>query len=107
MEFAELIKTPKVDNCILRRSHGSLIEGTLCLTSHHLIFSSRASDKDELMVSRFIIVKVGQQQVSMNVEKLHFRNAILPQSKSIFLSLSIEMLEILVMDVTGFSLLKL
>ena len=50
MEFAELIKTTKVDNVILRRVHSSLVEGTLCLTSHHLIFSSRVSEKDEMMV---------------------------------------------------------
>lgn len=51
MEFAELIKTTRVDNVILRKQGGNLIEGTLCLTSHHLIFSSRVSEKDELMVS--------------------------------------------------------
>eukprot|EP00794_Sanderia_malayensis_P012002 gene12002-13241_t len=50
MEFAELIKTTRVDNVILRRLHVPLIEGTLCLTSHHLIFSSRASEKDEMML---------------------------------------------------------
>ncbi len=50
MEFAELIKTTRVDNVILRRAHTSLIEGTLGLTSHHLIFSSRVSEKDEMMV---------------------------------------------------------
>ena len=51
MEFAELIKTTRVDNVILRRQGSSLVEGTLCLTSHHLIFSSRVSEKDELMVN--------------------------------------------------------
>lgn len=50
MEFAELIKTTRVDSVILRKQGGSLIEGTLCLASHHLIFSSRVSEKDELMV---------------------------------------------------------
>ena len=50
MEFAELIQTTRVDNVILRRLGGNLIEGTLCLTSHHLIFSSRVAENDELMV---------------------------------------------------------
>ena len=50
MEFAELIQTTRVDNVILRRLGGNLIEGTLCLTSHHLIFSSRGEENDELMV---------------------------------------------------------
>jgi len=50
MEFAELIKTTRVDNVILRKMGGNLIEGTLCLTSHHLIFSSRVSESDEILI---------------------------------------------------------
>ncbi|NWX18838.1 MTMR9 protein, partial [Aegotheles bennettii] len=41
MEFAELIKTPRADNVVLHRPLHQAVEGTLCLTGHHLIFSSR------------------------------------------------------------------
>nr|XP_056708637.1 myotubularin-related protein 9 [Euleptes europaea] len=47
MEFAELIKTPRADNVILHRPFYPLVEGTLCLTGHHLIFSSRRQDNME------------------------------------------------------------
>uniref|UniRef100_A0A8C5TRB7 GRAM domain-containing protein n=1 Tax=Malurus cyaneus samueli TaxID=2593467 RepID=A0A8C5TRB7_9PASS len=44
MEFAELIKTPRADNVVLHRPFHAAVEGTLCLTGHHLIFSSRRHD---------------------------------------------------------------
>ncbi|XP_074905036.1 myotubularin-related protein 9 isoform X2 [Buteo buteo] len=47
MEFAELIKTPRADNVVLHRSFYLAVEGTLCLTGHHLIFSSRRQDNAE------------------------------------------------------------
>lgn len=47
MEFAELIKTPRADNVILHRPFYLAVEGTLCLTGHHLIFSSRRQDNAE------------------------------------------------------------
>ncbi|XP_062979810.1 myotubularin-related protein 9 [Elgaria multicarinata webbii] len=47
MEFAELIKTPRADNVILHRPFYPTVEGTLCLTGHHLIFSSRRQDNVE------------------------------------------------------------
>ncbi|XP_054843975.1 myotubularin-related protein 9 [Eublepharis macularius] len=47
MEFAELIKTPRADNVILYRPFYPLVEGTLCLTGHHLIYSSRRQDNVE------------------------------------------------------------
>jgi myotubularin-related protein 9 len=51
MEFVELIKAPKVDKVILRRTLFPTIEGTLCLTGHHLILSSRREEAQELWVS--------------------------------------------------------
>ncbi|KAK1171745.1 myotubularin-related protein 9-like [Acipenser oxyrinchus oxyrinchus] len=48
MEFAELIKTPRVDNVVLHRPFMSRVEGTLCLTGHHLILSSRQDSNEEL-----------------------------------------------------------
>lgn len=47
MEFAELIKTPRADNVVLHRPFYQAVEGTLCLTGHHLIFSSRRHDNAE------------------------------------------------------------
>ncbi|XP_064267647.1 myotubularin-related protein 9 [Passer domesticus] len=47
MEFAELIKTPRADNVVLHRPFHAAVEGTLCLTGHHLIFSSRRQDNAE------------------------------------------------------------
>ena len=44
-----MIKTAKVDQVVLQRRNVK-IKGTLCLTSHHIIFADRTSDQDELMV---------------------------------------------------------
>ncbi|XP_045471939.1 myotubularin-related protein 9 [Harmonia axyridis] len=41
MEFAELITSPNLDRVILQDSLKNSIEGTLCITGHHLILSSR------------------------------------------------------------------
>lgn len=52
MEFIELIKVPKVDNVTMRRNALPTVEGgTLCITSHHLILSSRKDGEEELWVS--------------------------------------------------------
>ncbi|OXA56682.1 myotubularin-related protein 9 isoform X2 [Folsomia candida] len=49
MEFIELIKVPKVDNVTMRRNALPTVEGgTLCITSHHLILSSRKDGEEEL-----------------------------------------------------------
>ncbi|XP_061610463.1 myotubularin-related protein 9 isoform X1 [Phyllopteryx taeniolatus] len=48
MEFAELIKTPRVDGVVLQRPFLPTVEGTLCLTGHHLILSSRQDNTEEL-----------------------------------------------------------
>ncbi|CAL8144055.1 unnamed protein product [Orchesella dallaii] len=48
MEFIELIKAPTVDNVVMRRALFKPIEGTLCITGHHLILSSRKEDSEEL-----------------------------------------------------------
>lgn len=51
MEFVEYIKSPRIDQVSLRRRGRAYLEGTLCVTGHHLIFSSRTEHKDELIVS--------------------------------------------------------
>ena len=51
MEFVEYIKSPRIDEVSLRRRGRAYLDGTLCVTGHHLIFSSRTEHKDELIVS--------------------------------------------------------
>ncbi|XP_052764225.1 myotubularin-related protein 9-like [Mya arenaria] len=48
MEFAEFIKTPMVDRVNLRKPFCKPVEGTLCITGHHLILSSRQTNREEL-----------------------------------------------------------
>ena len=55
MEFAEYISVHQVDNVLLTdktddNRKGSSIEGTLCITGHHLILSSRQAERHELWV---------------------------------------------------------
>ncbi|KAK3087957.1 hypothetical protein FSP39_012815 [Pinctada imbricata] len=47
MEFAEFINTPKVDNVMLFQPFKNPQQGTLCITGHHLIFSTRRLDNTE------------------------------------------------------------
>ena len=51
MEFAEFIRTPMVDGVTLYRPNVMPAEGTLCITGHHLILSSRKDQREELWVS--------------------------------------------------------
>lgn len=48
MEFAELINTPKLDGVILHTQTNEPVDGTLCITGHHLILSSRREGVQEL-----------------------------------------------------------
>lgn len=48
MEFAEMIPTPKLDNVVMQGPLGKSVEGTLCITGHHLILSSRKEGVEEL-----------------------------------------------------------
>lgn len=50
MEFADLIATPKLDGVILHTSFHEQVDGTLCITGHHLILSSRREGVQELWV---------------------------------------------------------
>ncbi|XP_053254967.1 myotubularin-related protein 9-like isoform X3 [Podarcis raffonei] len=47
MEFAELIKTTKVDHVVLSRPGLPSVKGTLCITSHHLLLSSQPGGNEE------------------------------------------------------------
>ncbi|ESN91759.1 hypothetical protein HELRODRAFT_108507 [Helobdella robusta] len=48
MEFMEYITTPKLDGVTLYQANQAPIEGTLCITAHHLILSSRQDFSEEL-----------------------------------------------------------
>ncbi|RWS17140.1 myotubularin-related protein 9-like protein, partial [Dinothrombium tinctorium] len=65
MEFAELIKTPKLDNVFVKQPFRDQTEGTLCVTSHHLIFSSRKSIGDELWLLHSM-VDVVERKTNVN-----------------------------------------
>lgn len=54
MDFAELIITPKLDGVILHNPGLEPIDGTLCITGHHMILSSRKEDVQELWVRWFL-----------------------------------------------------
>ncbi|XP_062996824.1 myotubularin-related protein 9-like isoform X2 [Elgaria multicarinata webbii] len=47
MEFAELIKTTKVDNVVFSCPGLQPVTGTLCITSHHLLLSSQTGGSGE------------------------------------------------------------
>jgi myotubularin-related protein 9 len=51
MEFAELILTPKLDGVIMHAPFNKPLDGTLCVTGHHIILSSRKEGVEELWVS--------------------------------------------------------
>lgn len=53
MEFADQIKTPKIDKVVLHIFGRPPIDGTLCITGHHLIFSSRKEEHGELLVNLY------------------------------------------------------
>ncbi|KAH8301170.1 hypothetical protein KR018_005003 [Drosophila ironensis] len=52
MEFADLIKTPKLDGVLLHdpgsSTSGGATVGTLCITGHHLLLSARQETSQEL-----------------------------------------------------------
>ncbi|XP_037940403.1 myotubularin-related protein 9-like, partial [Teleopsis dalmanni] len=48
MEFADLIKTPKLDGVFLHDHTHATVEGTLCITGHHLLLSARQENSQEL-----------------------------------------------------------
>ncbi|KAH8372204.1 hypothetical protein KR093_010586 [Drosophila rubida] len=49
MEFADLIKTPKLDGVFLHTTTANAtVEGTLCITGHHLLLSARQENTQEL-----------------------------------------------------------
>lgn len=57
MEFIELILINKLDGVILKNPHQDDVDGTVCITGHHLILSSRKEGVQELWVLKFIVNK--------------------------------------------------
>ena len=53
MEFAEFIRTAQVEGVTLYQANQLPIKGTLCVTGHHLILSSRDNHIEELWVLYF------------------------------------------------------
>ena len=51
MEFADYIRTPKCDRVVLHQPLCPPLDGTLCITGHHFIFSSRQDEAQEVWVS--------------------------------------------------------
>lgn len=64
MEFAELITTPKLDGVILHSPFNEPIDGTLCITGHHLILSTRKENVQELWLLIQAIDSVEKKQIS-------------------------------------------
>lgn len=52
MEFIELILINKLDGVILKYPRQENVDGTVCITGHHLILSSRKEGVRELWVSK-------------------------------------------------------
>ncbi|XP_063224211.1 myotubularin-related protein 9 [Bacillus rossius redtenbacheri] len=50
MEFVDLILIPKLDGVVMHAPLMKPVDGTLCITGHHLILSSRKEGFEELML---------------------------------------------------------
>ncbi len=66
MEFAELILTPKLDGVILHSPLSEEVHGTLCITGHHLILSSRREGVQELWLLHQVIDSVERKPNMLN-----------------------------------------
>ncbi len=71
MEFVEFIRTPMVDGVTLYRPNNMPVEGTLCVTGHHLILSSRKDNKEELWVNCLTCKRfgIGSQALARKARK--------------------------------------
>ncbi|XP_031549636.1 myotubularin-related protein 9-like [Actinia tenebrosa] len=64
MEFVEYIKSPRIEKVLLKRRHGTKVEGTLCVTGHHLIFSSRTQHEEELFLLHSAVESIEKKILS-------------------------------------------
>lgn len=51
MDLMEKVKRPVVEGVCLVLYNGEIVEGALCVTAFHFIFSTRIKAEDETMVS--------------------------------------------------------
>ncbi|GIY67345.1 myotubularin-related protein 9 [Caerostris darwini] len=54
MEFADYIKAPNTEGVTLLRPFHEPLEGTLCITGHHFILSSRSKNEELWMLHRMV-----------------------------------------------------
>ncbi|GFQ68442.1 myotubularin-related protein 9, partial [Trichonephila clavata] len=54
MEFADYIKAPNTEGVTLHRPFHEPLEGTLCITGHHFILSSRSKNEELWMLHRMV-----------------------------------------------------
>jgi len=77
MEFAEIIKKPKVDEVVLRRPLLKPTEVVLCITGHHIILSSRTDNDDELWILHAMVdsteIRQNNKQNSLIIKCKNFR----------------------------------
>lgn len=66
MEFAEFIKTPTVENVCMKRPFTKSVTGTLCITGHHVILSSRSENHEELWLLHSAIDSTEKKMTQSN-----------------------------------------
>ncbi|EDV22388.1 uncharacterized protein TRIADDRAFT_28926 [Trichoplax adhaerens] len=79
MEFMDIIKTPQVENVTFTMvGERKSVSGTLCLTSHQLIFFDKENKKDELWIFISSIdsleKKITDSSLVVNIRCKNFRN---------------------------------
>ncbi|XP_026323866.1 myotubularin-related protein 9 [Hyposmocoma kahamanoa] len=77
MEFIELILINKLDGVILKYPHHENVDGTVCITGHHLILSSRKEGVRELWLLH--------KNIDSIEKKENKPNSGIPQGGSLFL----------------------
>ncbi|KAG0726412.1 Myotubularin-related protein 9 [Chionoecetes opilio] len=65
MEFAELIRISRCDRVMLHRPHHQVLDGTLCITGHHLIVSGNGEEPEELWLLHSNIDAIERRQQGM------------------------------------------
>ncbi|XP_063408150.1 myotubularin-related protein 9-like [Mytilus trossulus] len=66
MEFAEFIKTPTVENVCMKLTFSKAVTGTLCITGHHVILSSKSENHEELWLLHSAIDSTEKKMTQSN-----------------------------------------
>lgn len=75
MDLLERIKRPVVEGVQLSLSSGQKMEGMLCTTAFHLIFSTRLKNEEEVTVRPYVdffSIKLSQSAVLLNAGVTHW-----------------------------------